>query len=270
MLFKSMWLLAGLTVAGATQASISLSTTRVIFDARHKEATVEVRNSGTGEVLLQSWLDRGSDDKSALPFAISPPLAKAPAAGRQVLRVLYQGAGMPSDKESVIWLNVQEIPQKPVGESVLQLAVRQRIKVFFRPADLAGSALEAPAQLQWKLIGKGTGTTTLEVHNPSLFHVSLGAVALKSAGYDSPMDGTTMIAPGERREIPMKALGNQSRTELTFASINDWGGLDEFVASVDFDQAAQGQPAKQSSVAPPAETESAPAAPTPLLMVPTA
>lgn len=270
MLFKSMWLLAGLTVAGAAQASISLSTTRVIFDARYKEATVEVRNSGTGEVLLQSWLDRGSEDKSSLPFAISPPLAKAPAAGRQVLRVLYQGVGMPVDRESVIWLNVQEIPQKPEGESVLQLAVRQRIKVFFRPVDLAGNAHEAPAQLRWKLIGKGTGATSLEVHNPSLFHVSLATVALKSAGYDSPMDGTTMIAPGERREIPMKAIGGQSRTELTFASINDWGGLDEFATSVDFNQATQGQPVKRPTTAPPAETEAAPAAPTSLLMVPAA
>jgi P pilus assembly chaperone PapD len=270
MRFKSMWLLAGLTVAGAAQASISLSTTRVIFDARYKEATVEVRNGGAGEVLLQSWLDNGNEDKAALPFAISPPLAKAPAAGRQVLRVLYQGAGMPADRESVIWLNVQEIPQKPEGESVLQLAVRQRIKVFFRPVDLAGSALEAPAQLQWKLSGKGTGATSLEVHNPSLFHVSLAAVALKSVGYDSPMDGTTMIAPGERREIPMKAIGNQSNTELTFASINDWGGLDEFATNVSFAQAVQGKPVKQPSVAPRADTEPAPAAPSSLLMMPKA
>ncbi|MXG96398.1 fimbria/pilus periplasmic chaperone, partial [Escherichia coli] len=133
-------------VASASHASISLSTTRVIFDGKNKESSVVVSNDGQ-DALLQAWLDPLEDVANAqLPFAITPPLAKVGAKQQQLLRVLYEGVGMPTDRESVFWLNVQEIPQTAKEDNVLQLAVRQRIKVFYRPTGLAGDPVKAPTR----------------------------------------------------------------------------------------------------------------------------
>ena len=113
---------------GAAQAGITLGGTRVIFPGENKEASIRIRN-GDSDVLVQSWLE-SSSSTDELPFALSPPLARLNANQQQLLRIMYEGRGMPSDRESVFWLNVQEIPKKASGQNVLQLAVRQRIKVF--------------------------------------------------------------------------------------------------------------------------------------------
>jgi P pilus assembly chaperone PapD len=71
--------LACALVASASHASISLSTTRVIFDGKNKESSVVVSNDGQ-DALLQAWLDPLEDVANAqLPFAITPPLAKVGA-----------------------------------------------------------------------------------------------------------------------------------------------------------------------------------------------
>lgn len=228
-MLKSILAWASVFLIGSAQAAISLSSTRVIFDGQYNEATIEVRNLGDEDVLLQAWLDAGSEQEtSPLPFAVSPPLSKAPGKARQPLRLLYQGAGMPDDRESVLWLNVQEIPQNPGGENVLQLAVRQRIKVFYRPAGLATDASKAPAQLEWLLQRFAGNTIQLNVHNPSSYHVSLAQVQLTADGYYSLMAGTTMLRPGERRTIPMTPLRDGLLATLSFTSITDFGGLEEY------------------------------------------
>ncbi|MCE6985062.1 molecular chaperone, partial [Pseudomonas frederiksbergensis] len=76
----------------------------MVFDGNHKEANVTVRN-GNQDVLIQSWVD-DNDTQRSVPFAVTPPLARVFAREQQLLRVLYEGTGMPADKESVVWLNV--------------------------------------------------------------------------------------------------------------------------------------------------------------------
>ena len=140
--------LLGLLMAAQAAASISLNATRIVFDGDHKEANITVRN-GNQDVLIQSWVDMNDASASRAPFAVTPPLARVFAKEQQLLRILYEGKGMPTDRESVVWLNVQEIPKASAAENTLQLAIRQRIKIFYRPAGLTGSALQAPAQLEW-------------------------------------------------------------------------------------------------------------------------
>lgn len=132
--------LLGMFLAAPAVAGISLSATRVVFDGAHKEANVTVRNGGQ-DVLIQSWIDSDDGLNRTVPFAVTPPLARVVAKQQQLLRILYEGTGLPQDRESVVWLNVQEIPQASEQANTLQLAVRQRIKVFFRPAGLPGDAL---------------------------------------------------------------------------------------------------------------------------------
>lgn len=213
--------LVGLLMAQCATASISLSSTRVIFEGAHKEANVTVRNGGQ-TVLVQSWLD-SENSTAAPPFAVTPPLARLEANQQQLLRILYEGRGMPVDKESVVWLNVQEIPQSgAVGANTLQLAVRQRIKVFFRPAGLAGEASKAPEQLTWAL-QQTASQAALKVTNTSLYHVSLADLKVGSAKNLELVMDSTMIAPGAVKSFPLKNRPQGPSTHVQFSAINDYG-----------------------------------------------
>lgn len=219
-----------LVLASHVYAGISLSSTRIVFNSADKEASITVRNGGQ-PVLIQSWLDNGETSDTPAPFAVTPPLARLPANEQQLLRILYEGRGMPADRESVVWLNVQEIPQAIEGQNTLQLAVRQRIKVFFRPAGLAGEAQLAPEQLQWKLESR-SGTSVLKVRNPSQYHVSMADVTLGGAGNAEVAADSTMVAPGEEKEFTVKRPASSSTVELSFSSINDYGAQVRYSATL--------------------------------------
>ncbi|MFC6298141.1 fimbria/pilus periplasmic chaperone [Pseudomonas sp. CCM 7893] len=222
--------LLGMLLAGQASASISLSATRVVFDGAHKEANITVRN-GKQEVLVQSWIDSGEDSAQTAPFAVTPPLAKVQPSEQQLLRILYEGKGMPADKESVVWLSVQEIPQTIDAANTLQLAVRQRIKIFFRPAHLPGDPLKAPSQLLWTLSPDNVGGE-LSVKNPTLFHVSMGDVTLQAGGQKEVAADSTMIAPSETKTFKLHKLKGNSTAQLTFNSINDYGAQNKHQLTV--------------------------------------
>jgi len=235
--------LLGLLAVSQAAASISLSSTRLIFDGKYKEANITVRNSGD-DVLIQSWID-SDNEAAAVPFAITPPLARISGQEQQLLRVIYEGAGMPADRESVLWLNVQEIPQTSPIKNTLQLAVRQRIKLFFRPTGLTAQAYLAPTELLWQLQSR-SGHTVLTVKNPGVYHVSMSDITLKSGASTELAADSTMIAPGQQKEFPLKQFSSSNSAKLTFASINDFGAQDAYSAQLVDTDTAKAQLNKES------------------------
>ncbi|AOY90603.1 molecular chaperone [Cupriavidus sp. USMAA2-4] len=224
--------IAGLALAGslglasgASLAGITLDGTRVVLAAPSKEASVLVRNRAAADVMIQAWID-GADDKADVPFAITPTLGRLGAEKQQTLRILYYGQGLPTDRESVFWVNVQEIPQKPKDENTLQIALRQRIKLFYRPAGLPGEAAKAPAQLRWRLVPHD-GKAQLEVSNPTAFHVSLAGVKLHSGGRDYEA-APEMVPPAGTRRFEVKGLpagAANADAKVRFDTINDYGAI---------------------------------------------
>ncbi|XOQ20529.1 MAG: fimbria/pilus periplasmic chaperone [Pseudomonas shahriarae] len=148
----------------------------------------------------------------------------------QSLRVLFTGAPMAQDKESVFWLNVLEIPPKPeAGADIntLQMAFRSRIKLFYRPTGLPGTASEAIEQVQWQLVPARDGQgLALQAFNPSAFHVSLIELELV-AGAQRERSEDGMIAPGETRQfvLPTLKVRPAAGAQVEFSAINDYGAL---------------------------------------------
>lgn len=207
------------------QAGITLGATRLIFEAKNKEENIVVRNEGDRQILLQSWVDNGKNDDIAVPFAVTPPLTKMAANSQQLLRVLYKGSGLPQDRESVVWLSVQEIPASVDGKNTLQIAVRQKIKVFYRPAGLPSDVKTAPGSLQWKL---EAGGKQISVRNPSVYNVSMVQLLSKQGGHDNVISERYMLTPGEEKIFSVEQGAVTAGSELTFLSINDWGGQELF------------------------------------------
>ncbi|MCD5982441.1 MULTISPECIES: fimbrial biogenesis chaperone [Pseudomonas] len=221
-------LLALLSVTSVcVQGALSLTGTRLIFDGRYREVSLEVRNSGQDEVLVQAWLSDPLDDEMSaspqiLPFVVTPPLSRISAGGRQALRVLYQGTGMPEDRESLLHLSVLEIPRREPGNRQLTIAVRQRINVFYRPDGLPGDPAESAERLSWTMTDNGSGMTQLQVSNPTAYHASLESLNLDGVEISDHL----LLAPGARIELPvsMHVLPRSGLHRLAFKALTDYGG----------------------------------------------
>lgn len=226
----------GLGVA-TVHASVVIGATRVIYAAPAREATVKLTNEGQTPALTQAWIDTGDMQAApadvTAPFLVTPPVARIDPGKAQTLRLFYVGDPLPTDRESVFYLNVLEIPPKPdpaqAPKNLLQLAFRSRIKLFFRPEGLPGSAAEAPAQIRWRLLRDASGHPTLEAINPSAYHVSFTALRVTQSA-DS-MDGVTnddggMVAPGGTQRFALKGElpGGSASLRVRYHAINDYGG----------------------------------------------
>lgn len=137
-------LLAGLTLVTAqTYANVVINTTRVIYQESNKDVVVQLINNGSEPSLVQAWIDDGdihsTPETANVPFLLSPPVVKVTANNGQQLRIKKIGPQLATDRESVFYLNVLDIPPIPEnlqGQNTLQLAVKSRIKLFYRPKDL--------------------------------------------------------------------------------------------------------------------------------------
>ncbi|WP_330210891.1 fimbrial biogenesis chaperone [Pseudomonas sp. AM4(2022)] len=227
MILKSRYVLAGIALlfSSAATAGITLGGTRIIYPQKSKETSILVKNDGNQDIMIQSWIEpdvafKGQD----VPFALTPALSRLATKKQQTLRIFYYGQGLPDGKESVFWLSVQEIPQKAEGENTLQLAMRQRIKVFYRPDSLTGTSAEAASGLKWRVQDE-SGKRYLRVTNDSLYHVSFGTTEYKSDGKTYPVD-TDMVAPLSTGKFPVKGapVGNtDKRSVVEYYNINDYG-----------------------------------------------
>lgn len=201
-------------------AGIVITGTRVVYPAGEREVMVKIDNKGNQPVLAQSWVDDGDADATPetakAPFTITPPVNRVNAGKGQTLRLMYTGEALPTDKESVFWLNVLEIPPiNKAKQNKLQMAFRSRIKVFYRPQGLAGNANLAGQSVTWKKVKGGVEGT-----NPTPYFVSLANIASDKDGKNIVGDGG-MIPPGGKQFFPM----NKNLSSIYPSYINDFGGI---------------------------------------------
>ncbi|WP_416048461.1 fimbria/pilus periplasmic chaperone [Cupriavidus basilensis] len=221
------------SIATSAAAAVVVSGTRVIFPAEEREVTLKVTNDGRIPSLVQTWIDTGNEndspDKIDVPFTLTPTMFRVEPGKGQTLRIIYTNEPLPTDKESLFWLNVLDVPPKPAAEDErnrLQVAFRTRIKLMYRPAGLPGKAEEAPALLKWHIArGPEANQYVLKTVNPSPYVVSLGSVQLKIGGktFDA---GMGYVRPGASQTFAINGLESAPAADATveFSSIDDWGG----------------------------------------------
>ncbi len=109
--------------AQAGSGGISLGQTRVIFSSADKAQTLTVSNSGQQAYLVQARVQNGLDDTTPAPFIVTPPLFSLQGDSRQLLRLLPQGATLPTDQESLFYLSISAIPAQAEPVTAAESAV---------------------------------------------------------------------------------------------------------------------------------------------------
>lgn len=194
----------------AHAGGIALGATRVIYPQGSKQVSLPVINSSDSNVfLIQSWV-ANADGSRASDFIITPPLFVIQPKKENTLRIMYVGPSLPTDRESVFYLNSKAIPsvdKTTLAKNSLQIATQSVIKLFIRPKDLPGPSADAPAMLRCH-----SQNGRLTVANPSPYYVSL--VEIYAGNQKLP---NTMVAP--KSELTLKSSENRA----IFQTVNDFG-----------------------------------------------
>lgn len=227
-------LLASVSVfALNASADIVISGTRIIYPESAKDVTVSMDNRGTRPLLVQTWLDDGRDSTNPqelkLPFIVTPPVSRVEPQKGQTVRITWLGQILPKDKESLFWFNVLEVPPKAKesdNQSMLQLAFRTRIKLFFRPTGLKGEPTEAAKNIKWSQTRQGQ-KVVLSAKNDSPYYVSLASASLISGGKRYEIE-THYIEPFSSQTMNVKNAPLTGNSKIIWQAINDYGGIDKY------------------------------------------
>ncbi|MBB5191773.1 chaperone protein EcpD [Silvimonas terrae] len=229
--------LATAFISFSANANISLAGTRVIYPAQNREVTVQMTNEGKKPSLVQTWIDDG--DANALPenirvpFTLTPPVSRVNGGKGQALRIVYTGEALPQDRESVFYLNVLDIPPSEDGAdgNQLQFAFRTRIKMFFRPAQLAGDTSRVVDQVRWSLVTDQNGAAVLRATNPTGYYISLNKLSL--SGSKAIDLQPQMIPPKGSYDFALPANTHPAAdASVVFQSVNDYGAMDDHTATL--------------------------------------
>ncbi len=227
-MFRSFFVVFVLAFSSIAHASVILGTTRVIIKSSDKEATVQIRNPDNLPKIIQVWIDDGNKDVSPdvidVPFQVLPPVFRVNEGKGQALRILPLPNDLPQNQESVFWLNVLEVPPKPDGlggENYVQFALRNRIKLFYRPAGLDGRASYAGESLKWSL-----RENQLIAINSTPYHISLSsAELLKGNDKDGASIPVDMVPPFSESVIDAKGLNVSPGNTVKYFYIDDLGAV---------------------------------------------
>lgn len=133
----------------SADASMVIDGTRIIFSGDKKRSPSGPPIWGDPS-LTQVWVDDGrvqnQPEKDAAPFIVLPPIVRIEPGKGQSWRLVFNGSRLPQDRESLFWFNLLDIPPEPKNgktDNYLQLAIRSRIKLFYRPAGVAAEKIAA-------------------------------------------------------------------------------------------------------------------------------
>ncbi len=217
--------LLAFTLSGQALAAFTVSGTRFIYGEGKKNVSFEVTNNANDTFGGQVWVDNVSES-SGVYMVPTPPFFKVSPKQKQIVRIMKtDGGALPSDRESLFWLNIQEIPPKPkTAENVLSVAINTRVKLFYRPKTLVADRKGAEKKIE---VIRRNGTTYLKNPTPYYFAVAKVKVNGKDVALKSDEEQKlSILAPSGEvavSQVPVTAKN------ISVDTINDWGGVENHV-----------------------------------------
>lgn len=200
----------------AANAGVIIGGTRVVYDGNKKEASIDVNNPDKTPYLIQSWVETLNGGAEKAPFIITPPLYRLDGGQQNIERVVVTG-NLPQDKESLYWLNIKAIPSAPKKDNTLQIAIKTRIKLIYRPAGLKS---QQPQELSHQLTWRRNGNQ-LQVTNPTSYVINFNEISLGGKKFEN----VSYVLPGESMNFTLPAGANS--TSINYKVINDYGAVSD-------------------------------------------
>ncbi|HEY4803881.1 MAG TPA: molecular chaperone [Paraburkholderia sp.] len=217
---------------GSASASVVMSTTRVIYPADAREQTLQLSSQDDSPSVMQLWVDSGNPESTPqnadAPFIVTPPVFKINPKAGQTVRIVFTGKDLPQDRESVFYLNTLQIPSLNSTyreQNQMMVMLRNRLKVFYRPTTIAGSAQKAPEQLSFRLESEA-GKWRISANNASGYHVSLIEGQVVSGSHVTKFT-PSMVAPqsGQTWKLESAHIDDSAPVRVKVKYIDDYGAV---------------------------------------------
>lgn len=229
-----------LGILNSTYAGILAGQTRLLFMQGQREVSLMLANINDYPIVLQTWVDQGENnpDRMDLPFMVLPPLSKMSAQAIQSIRVIYNEQALASDRESVFWLNLYEIPMIKADKNIrdhLNLAMNTQLKIFYRPKQLQHIDVAMLAKQLHFYIRREQGKWRLICDNPTAYHASLINIEVKNhqQRFLVATDIDMMSYPKSQRKYILEGhLPTTGDYQLSFSLIDDQGQQQQFQQNI--------------------------------------
>lgn len=219
-----------LLLAVPASASVIIQTTRVIYPGKAKEVSVQLSNQDTYPNVMQVWADvnnpESNPETADAPFVITPPLFRIEPKAGQAIRLMFTGAELPQDRESVFYLNVLQVPPSKAEyreENQVMLMLRNRLKIFYRPAGVAGNSTDVPEKLRFNVRQEGQDWL-VDAENPTGFYATLTHGSVQAGKQQHPFT-PEMLAPFSKATWRISKAGALPKPpfQVEFILIDDYG-----------------------------------------------
>lgn len=211
------------------EAALSLDRTRIIFPEESNLETIRVNNPSEKTYLSQSWLTDSDGKEISDPFVVIPPVVRVETKDYAIIRIqkLPSISNLPSDRESLFYFHLREVPPKHEKEGdnklvsstggSIQFAIESVIKLFYRPKNLNKEASVDLSVLKGTRILKSDGKVWIENNSP--FYATYFSIKNEN---NKSIDGidSMMLKPYEKSVLPLN-IGKSYY--ITY--INDYGAL---------------------------------------------
>jgi fimbrial chaperone protein len=164
---------------GSASGSVVMSTTRVIYPGNAQQKNIQLTSQDGSPSVMQVWIDSGKEGSTPqaadAPFVVTPPVFRIEPKGGQAVRIVFTGKDLPQDRESVFYLNTFQIPSMNktyADQNQMLVMLRNRLKIFYRPSGIEGSAQKAPEKLSFSIASNG-GDWRITASNSSGYYISL-------------------------------------------------------------------------------------------------
>lgn len=197
----------------ASKGGVGLAATRLVYSENDEQISLGVRNTSPDvPFLIQSWV-MTPDNKKSVDFIVTPPLFVLNPTNENLLRIMYVGAPLAKDRETLFYASVRAVPatKKQEEGNSLKIATQSVIKLFWRPKGLSYSSSEAPAKLRCS-----SSVDMVTVNNPTPYFITL--TDLKIGG---KLVKNQMISPFDKYQFSLPKGAKSSG--VTYRTINDYG-----------------------------------------------
>lgn len=230
------WMMGLSLQASQAEGGLSLSQTRVVFEAKAKSAKVTLNNQSDRVYLVNSRVlptpEATRQTSDMMPFMVTPPLFRLEKESRNTVLIAKNDTSkLPTDRESVFYLSFLAIPavsnkayevntEADEGTMTTQvsLGIRTVIKLFYRPSGLNMPAAAAAEKLTFI-----QHETQLTVKNPTPYYVTLAQLTLDGRAVNVREQGAMVVPFSEKIYVVNKAVANQ----IHWSAITEFGGVSE-------------------------------------------
>ncbi|MDM3593671.1 fimbrial biogenesis chaperone [Proteus mirabilis] len=201
-----------LFIINTSYAGVIISGTRVIYNEGNKNVSINVKNPDKMPYLIQSWID-DFEEKKQSKFTITPPLFRLNPDKENTLRIFLTEEGLPSDQESLFWLNIKTIPATEKTENSLQIAFKTQMKLIYRLKTLKNVNFEEEQKkLTWS---KERGKVI--VYNPTPYFMNFQTIKFNG----QLVDDISYVKPFSTKSFDIN--DNNEHGLISWELINDYG-----------------------------------------------